>query len=86
MRERWRWNGKKLVRVDEDAPYAPRLQVVPDLPGYLSPVGAGWIEGRAARREDLKRTNCREVDPSEFDGKYRNPRFAKKYGLPLSEE
>ena len=43
-----------------------------DLPGYVSPVsdvGAPkWVEGRAARREDLARTNCREVDPSEFKG------------------
>ncbi len=36
-----------------------------DLPAYKSPLGTGVIEGRAARREDLKRGNCREVDPSE---------------------
>ncbi len=37
-----------------------------DLEGYQSPVGTGWVEGRAARREDLKRSGCREVAPSEF--------------------
>lgn len=37
-----------------------------DLPGYISPVGNGWVEGRSARREDLKRSGCREVDPSEY--------------------
>ena len=37
-----------------------------DLEGYQSPVGTGWVEDRAARREDLKRSGCREVAPSEF--------------------
>ena len=41
-----------------------------DLPGYVSPVSEPgtlkWVEGRAARREDLKSNNCREVDPGEF--------------------
>ena len=37
-----------------------------DLPAYKSPLGTGWIDGRAARREDLKRGDCREVDPSEW--------------------
>ena len=36
-----------------------------DLPGYRSPVNGQWIDGRAARRDDLKRTGCREADPSE---------------------
>ena len=57
--------------------------VVPDLPGYLSPLGTGLIEGRAARREDLKRGNCREVDPSEFKPAYRSERFAQKHGRPF---
>lgn len=33
--------------------------IVPDLPGYQSPVTGLWVEGRAARREDLKRTGSR---------------------------
>jgi hypothetical protein len=40
--------------------------VISDTPGYLSPLGTGWIEGKSARREDLKRSGCREVEPSEF--------------------
>lgn len=36
-----------------------------DLPGYRSPLGTGWIEGRRARREDMARGGVREVDPSE---------------------
>jgi len=30
-----------------------------DLPAYQSPIDGRWIEGRAARQEDLKRNNCR---------------------------
>ena len=30
-----------------------------DLPGYVSPTTGKWIEGRAARRDDLKRSNSR---------------------------
>lgn len=44
---------------------APTSYVWSDLPAYRSPVTGAWIEGRAARREDLARTNSREVDPSE---------------------
>lgn len=40
--------------------------IVSDLPAYRSPLGTGVIEGRAARREELKRNHCREVDPSEW--------------------
>lgn len=43
---------------------APR--VISDLPSYMSPLGTGLIDGRSARREDLKRAGCREVDPSEW--------------------
>jgi hypothetical protein len=30
-----------------------------DLPGYQSPTTGRWIEGRAARRDDLKRSGAR---------------------------
>jgi len=36
---------------------APAVQA--DLPGYVSPTTGRWIEGRAARREDLKRSHSR---------------------------
>lgn len=39
---------------------APSVQG--DLPGYESPVTGKWIEGRAARREDLKRSNARPYE------------------------
>lgn len=31
----------------------------PDLPGYVSPTTGKWIDGRKARREDLKRSGSR---------------------------
>lgn len=46
----------------------PMPYVVSDIPAYQSPMGDGVIEGRAARREHFKRTNTREVDPSEING------------------
>lgn len=34
-----------------------------DIPGYRSPVTGEWIGGRAARREDLRRSGCVEYEP-----------------------
>lgn len=42
-------------------------QVAPDLPGYESPVTGKWIEGRSARREDLRRTGCRPYEGRESE-------------------
>lgn len=87
---RFRWNPE-TSQVEEVTKYGERhaphaFQIMRDLPGYKSPLGTGWIEGRAARREDLKRGGCREVDPSEWRGGYRNPHFALKRGLPLAQD
>lgn len=52
-----------------------------DVREYISPVTQRPVDGRRARREDLARSGCREVDPSEAPGgKYdiapmRNPNF-----------
>lgn len=40
--------------------------VMRDIPEYWSPRGTGLITSRSQRREDLKRGNAREVDPSEW--------------------
>jgi len=71
---RYFWDGTKWA---EREPPKPKrgLVVIPDLPGYKSPLGTGWIEGRYQRREDLKRHGCREVDPSEFKFEMKNPRY-----------
>jgi hypothetical protein len=37
--------------------------VQPDVPGYHSPVTGRWIEGKSARREDLRQNRCTEYDP-----------------------
>ena len=52
-----------------------------DLPEYVSPVTGKPVDGRAARREDLKRSGCREVEPSEFRAEYTNERFIQKHGI-----
>lgn len=60
---RYVWRDGDFVRVEKKTRSAP--QIMPDLPGYMSPLGDGYIEGRAARRESMKRNHVREVDPSE---------------------
>lgn len=39
----------------------------PDLPGYVSPVTGEWVDGRKARREDLKRTGSRPWEGMEAE-------------------
>lgn len=85
----YRWNPGtgELVEVTAETARQPQaFQIMPDLPAYRSPLGDGWVDGRAARREHLKRNNCREVDPSERPKGYRNPDFALKRGLPLAQD
>lgn len=61
---------RKVVPVSERtdapprAPLSPFIQ--PDYPAYYSHGTCTWVEGRRARREDLKRSGCREMDPSEI--------------------
>lgn len=87
---RYRWNpesGKVEEVTAFGEPHAPQpFQIIRDLPAYKSPLGDGVIDGRAARREHFKRTGTREVDPSEFRAEYRNPAFALKRGLPVTQD
>jgi predicted nucleic acid-binding Zn ribbon protein len=46
-------DGEAMLRIIE----APAVQA--DIGGYTSPIDGRWIEGKAARKEDLKRNNCR---------------------------
>lgn len=55
--------GEKMQRIVE----APAVQV--DIGGYTSPIDGRWIEGKAARREDLKRNNCRPWEGMESEKK-----------------
>lgn len=56
--------------------------IASDIKPYQSPVTGKVIESRSARREDLARTGCREVDPSEFKPIYKNYEFCQKRRLP----
>lgn len=63
--------------IEDTDPAAPvkMPMVCPDLPPYVSPVTGKVIDGRVARREDLKRTGCREIDPTEWRGEYRKEKY-----------
>ncbi len=69
--------NRKLIP-KEDAPPKAGVYVQSDLKPYKSPLGTGWVDGRAARREELKRSGCREVDPSEWKPTYTNQRYVEK--------
>lgn len=47
-----------------DAPF-----IWDDLPGYESPIDGHWVEGRRARREDLRRNGCRPYEGREQEQK-----------------
>lgn len=82
-RARFLWRGGEWVDVRDLGPRPPSRtpHIWSDLPAYKSPLGTGVIEGRAARREEMKRSNCREVAPDEWKGGYRNAAFCRKHGL-----
>ncbi len=57
-------------------------QVQSDLEPYKSPLGNYWVDGQAARRNDLKRNGCREVDPSEYEPVFKSPKLEARYARP----
>lgn len=59
-------------------------QVLSDTPEYISPVTGKPVDGRAARREDLKRSGCIEAPPRKERG-YKNLRFIQKHNIPLEK-
>lgn len=70
-------DGLPMLNQEERARPVACPQVRGDLKAYRSPVTGQMIEGRAARREDLARNDCREVDPSEGLGGYQNERYTR---------
>lgn len=62
--------------------------VISDIPEYRSPVDGRVIGSRSERRDDLKRNNCVEYEPSlsPTKGKLKNKAFCEKRGLQVSEE
>lgn len=62
-RRRWIYKNGEAFEVTPDHDEGPSgLLVIGDLPGYQSPVTGLWVEGRRARREDLKRTGSRPFE------------------------
>ena len=57
-----------------------RPMIMRDIPTYKSPVTGKPVTSRSERREDLLRTNSREVDPSEFRPVYSDKEHAKASG------
>ncbi len=75
MRRKFVWSpeANALVEVPTSWSQPPRTHFVqPDLPGYQSPVTGLWVEGRKARREDLKRTRSRPYEGREQEQKEAN--------------
>lgn len=79
MRQTYRWdaNRKELVRV------IPRRSdslhfIQPDIAPYESPVTGNIIDGRRARREDLKRNRCRPYEGREQELKEANKIVAER--------
>ena len=84
----WKDGGFRDPATGEAMPLPERGEitmpyVVPDTPGYMSPVTGKWIEGRMARREDLKRSGCVEAGdmPLKNGGRVKSKEMARKYGL-----
>jgi len=50
-----------------------------DLPAYFSVASRKMIDGRSDRREDLKRTGTREVDPSEKPTRVAEPSWVQDW-------
>jgi hypothetical protein len=82
---RWRdkRSGAPMPIPARDGLCAPRVQS--DIAEYRSPVDGRPITSRSGRREDLTRNDCVEVDPPARRRGFKNPAFAGKRGLPLSE-
>lgn len=91
MRYVWRDGCFRDPHTNEPMPIPEREGVCSpivqsDIPDYRSPIDGKLIGSRSARRDDLKRNDCVEVDPRPKERRgYRNPRFAIKRGLPLQE-
>ena len=70
MRRRYVYDPATKEMVEVSPSHSQALHFVqPDLPGYQSPVTGLWVEGRKARREDLRRTNSRPYEGFEQESK-----------------
>jgi hypothetical protein len=79
MRRRWVWSPEANALIEVPTTFTQEQfapMVIPDLPGYQSPVTGLWIEGRKQRREDLKRTGSRPWEGKEQELKEASRRVA----------
>jgi hypothetical protein len=57
-----------------------------DITAYVSPITGQMIDGRAAQREDLKRSGCRLQDPSEHTvHTCRTEKWARRLGKDVED-
>jgi len=89
------WPAACIPRASSTRAAFPAPYVMGDIEEYRSPIDGKLISSRSSRREDLKVNGCVEWEPGvgktvaqkgRTPGKYRNPRFAAKHRLPLSDE
>ncbi len=88
--ERNHWVDKKTrepMHIPDRGDEISAPMIVSDIPAYVSPASGKLIDGKAERREDLKRTGCVPWEPqSNRPRGIASERVAKKYGLSVSEE
>ena len=72
----WRDSEGNPIELTGDGICTPMIQS--DLPAYFSVASGKMVDGRRARRDDLARTGCREVDPSEGPKYCATEKWAKK--------
>ena len=68
MRRRYVYDPATKEMVEVSATRSQALHFIqPDLPGYQSPITGLWVEGRRARREDLRRSHSRPYEGFEAE-------------------
>lgn len=87
MVTRYVWRGGQFINKETGEPMqttgdgicAPMIQS--DYEAYYSPASGKMVEGRTARRDDLARTGCRPLEPSEGPKTCKSEKWAKRLGL-----
>lgn len=77
-------DGQRLALPNRKTIEAP--MIMRDTPEYISPVTGRPVDGRVARREDLKRSGCVEAEPPKKKNSFINPRYAARAGVEVDHE
>lgn len=80
--------GEPMLSAEDRSRPIAMPTIISDIPEYRSPIDGRVISSRSERRDDLKRNNCVEYEPSmsPTKGKFRNKAFCEKRGLKVSDE